>query len=148
MDTRLSAPYNIRAAQIRMIPGGASGIPMNAREGGEPAWETCPAKKMIPDADVKNITCVPTLKNIGDLREYDVKKYSRIAYAKDQVYTNVLGADKLNQKFTRVPGSYYDVDNFDIIGSEKYPEAPILWNMYIGANSRQMGRSDGIPYRR
>lgn len=29
MDTRLSAAYNIRAASIAMIPGGAGGIVMN-----------------------------------------------------------------------------------------------------------------------
>jgi hypothetical protein len=147
MDSRLSAPYNIRAAKLAMLPGGAGGIPLNVREGGEPALKTLPAEKMIPAPDT-NFCGVPTLANIGALRERDVKKYSRVAFAKDQTYTNVLGADSMNQQFTKVPGSYYDVHNFDIIGSEKYPDPPILWHMYVGANSRQFGRSDGVKYKR
>jgi hypothetical protein len=43
--------------------------------------------------------------------------------------------------------TFYNVDNFDIIGSEKYPEKPILWETSIGVNSRQAGRSDGIKYK-
>ena len=147
MDSRLSAPYNIRAAKLAMIPGGAGGIPMNAYEGGEPAWETVPFEKMhaAPDTDFCG---VPNLITIGELREEAVKKYSRVAYAKDQVYTDVLNASSLNQQFTKVPGSYYDVNNFDIIGSEKYPDKPILWKMFIGANARDFGRSDGVKYKR
>lgn len=147
MDSRLSAPYNIRAAAIRMIPGGAAGLPVNKFEGGEPAVEILPGKKMIPDPD----TCicgVPRLIDIAQLREYDVQKYSRVAYAKDNTYTHVLGASNMNQKYTRVPGSYYDTRNFDKFTSELYPEPPIVWQTWIGANSRQMGRSDGIKYKR
>jgi hypothetical protein len=148
MDSRLSAPYNVRAAKLAMIPGGAGGIHMNAYEGGEPAWETLPAKKMIPEPDT-NFCGVPQLSSIGELREHDVAKYSRMAFAKDSTYTHVLGDnDIMNQQFTKVPKSYLTVVNFDIIGSEKYPEAPVLWETWIGANARQFGRSDGIKYRR
>ena len=147
MDSRLSEPYNIRAAQIRMIPGGAGGIPMNAFEGGEPAWTTLPMKRIVPDADT-SFCGVPTLEEIGRLRSHYVSKYETTPYAMDQTFTNTLGASKLNQQFTRVPGSYYDDKNFDIIGSEKYPEPPILWLTSIGVNSRQAGRSDGVKYKR
>jgi hypothetical protein len=72
-----------------------------------------------------------------------------MAFAKDSTYTHVLGDnDIMNQQFTKVPKSYLTVDNFDIIGSEKYPSPPILWETWIGVNARQFGRSDGIRYRR
>jgi hypothetical protein len=103
---------------------------------------------MIPDADT-NFCGVPQLSTIGEMREHDVAKYSRVAFAKDSVYTNVLGANKImNQQFTKVPKSYLTVDNFDIIGSERYPEKPVLWKTWIGANARNFGRSDGIRYKR
>ncbi|AGE55701.1 hypothetical protein ATCVMN08101_616R [Acanthocystis turfacea Chlorella virus MN0810.1] len=145
MDTRLSAPYNIRAAKIRMIPGGPGGIPMNMYEGGEPAVEVLPREKVLFNPN----TCgAPRLESIGRLREYDVNKYEHKPYAVDQTYTGTLAGAKMNQEYTRVPGAFYDVWNFDIIGSEKYPDKPIVWQTSIGANSRQFGRSDGIKYRR
>lgn len=147
MDSRLSAPYNVRAAQIRMIPGGAGGIPINTYEGGEASVKILPKEKIVPDEDTA-ICGVPRLMDIAALREYDVEKYTRIAYAKDQTYTNVLSASNMNSQYTRVPGSYYDTRNFDIIGSEKYPEKPILYNFYSGAPSRNFGRSDGIRYKK
>ncbi|AGE56338.1 hypothetical protein PBCVNEJV1_551R [Paramecium bursaria Chlorella virus NE-JV-1] len=147
MDSRLSAAYNVRAARIAMIPGGAHGIPINMNEGGEWKVEIYPPAKMIPAPDTR-FCGVPRLDSIAWLRERDVEKYSRVAFAQDQTYTNVLGASKLNQQFTRVPGSYYDTKNFDIIGSEKYPYPPILWETTIGADSRQFGRSDGVKYTR
>ena len=146
MDTRLSEPYNVRAAQIRMIPGGAGGIPMNTYEGGEPSWTVLPNQRMIPGADT-SMCGVPALAEIGRLRTEYVNKYDTTPYAVDQTYTHTLGAQKMNQQYTRVPGSFYNVDNFDIIGSEVYPSPPILWETYIGVNSRQAGRSDGIQYK-
>ena len=49
MDTRLSAPYNIRAAKLAMIPGGYGGIPINRFEGGEPSVEILPREKVVVD---------------------------------------------------------------------------------------------------
>ena len=145
MDTRLSAPYNIRAAKLRMIPGGPGGIPMNKFEGGEPSVEILPREPALFNPN----TCgAPRLESIGRLREYDVHKYEHKPYAVSQTFTGTLAGKTLNQEYTRVPGSFYDVRNFDIIGSEKYPYPPIVWQTWIGSNSRQFGRSDGIKYRR
>ena len=145
MDTRLSAPYNIRAAKLAMIPGGFRGIPINRFEGGEPSVEIFPREKVVTD---KCVCGAPPLDAIGELREYDVRKYERTPYAVSQTYTGTLAGKKLNQEYTRVPGAFYDVRNFDIIGSEKYPDPPIVWQTSIGADSRQFGRSDGIRYTR
>ena len=145
MDTRLSAAYNIRAAKLRMIPGGAGDIPINKFEGGEPSVEILPREKVVPN------TCVcgaPQLSDIGRLREYDVEKYTRTAYAKSKTFTNTLAGTKLNQEYTRVPGAFYDTKAFDKFQSEKYPDPPIVWQTTIGVNSRQFGRSDGIKYMR
>ena len=146
MDTRLSAAYNIRAAQITMIPGGAAGIVMNVAEGGESRWEQYPAPKQKP---VDTGMCiVPAMSDIAMLREKCVEKYVTQPWEKGTTYTKVLNADKLNQEYSRVTGANYPDENFDIIGSEKYPEPPVYWQMFPGANSRQFGRSDGIKYRR
>ncbi|ABT16613.1 hypothetical protein ATCVMO0605SPH_549R [Acanthocystis turfacea Chlorella virus MO0605SPH] len=145
MDTRLSAPYNIRAAKLRMIPGGPGGIPMNRFEGGEPSVEILPREEIAPNM---NVCGAPRLESIGRLREYDVTKYEHVPFAESQTFTNTLAGPKLNQEYTRVPGAFYDVRNFDIIGSEKYPYPPIVWQTTIGENARQFGRSDGIKYRR
>lgn len=145
MDTRLSAPYNVRAAKLRMIPGGAGGIPMNMFEGGEPSVEILPREKVVPDM---NVCGAPRLESIGRLREYDVYKYEHKPYAVSQTFTGTLAGKKMNEEYTRVPGAFYDVRNFDKFESERYPDPPIVWQTWIGANSRQFGRSDGIKYRR
>lgn len=146
MDSRVSAPYNIRAAQIRMIPGGPGGIPINSYEGGEPSVKILPIE-MIPNK--QEVICgAPRLSDIGATREYLVEKYTRTAYAKDNVFTGVLDTKNMNAQYTKVPGSYYETRNFDIIGSEKYPEPPILYNFYNGTPTRTLGRSNGIRYKR
>jgi hypothetical protein len=145
MDTRLSAPYNIRASKIRMIPGGPGGIPMNTYEGGEPSVEILPREKVLFNP---NACGAPRLENIGRLREYDVNKYEHKPYAVSQTFTGTLAGKKLNQEYTKVPGAFYDVFEFDRFTSEKYPDPPIVWQTSIGMDSRQFGRSDGIKYRR
>jgi ribosomal protein L34E len=145
MDTRLSAPYNIRAAKLAMIPGGYRGIPINRFEGGEPSVEIFPREKVVTD---KCVCGAPPLSAIGELREYDVRKYEHKPYAVSQTYTGTLAGKKMNEEYTRVPGAFYDVRNFDIIGSEKYPDPPIVWQTTIGIDSRQLGRTDGKRYTR
>jgi hypothetical protein len=128
-----------------MIPGGAGGIPINKYEGGEPSVEIFPREKL---PKIGEVCGAPRLSIIGELREADVRKYEHEPYAVSQTYTGTLAGKKLNQEYTRVPGAFYDVRNFDIIGSEKYPDPPIVWQTWIGANARQFGRSDGIRYKR
>lgn len=146
MDSRLSAPYNERAASIRMIPGGYAGIPMNMYEGGEPVVE------MIPKGAVQKVSsgtaCTPSLADIARLREAAIKKYEKDPYAKGTTYTDVLKSSKLNIQYTKAKRSDLPDDNFDIIGSEYYFEAPVLWQTSIGEPSRLFGRTGGVKYKR
>jgi hypothetical protein len=144
MNSRLSEEYNIRAARLAMIPGGVNGLVLNVNEGGEPRWKQFPAKKT--KRTPTTMTAVPKLIDIARLREKYVKKYETHPYETGTTFTNVLGTKNMNAQYTRVPGAEYPDVAFDVIQSEKYPDAPILWRMFSGVNSRELGRSDAVKY--
>jgi len=147
MDSRLSEVYNKRAAELSMIPGNWYGIPMNKYEGGEPAIAASicgPAVKKI----TTNMNLVPTNSELADMRNTVITQYTTKPYEMATTFTGTLGAEKLNSKFTKAKKSDLPDENFDIIGSEKYPEPPVLWQTSIGAPSRLFGRTDGKRYTR
>lgn len=147
MDSRLSEVYNQRAAILRMIPGGYSGIVVNTNEGGEPNVTVTSrgAIKKLPDT-IMNL--VPTGRELELTRRKVVDRYENTPLATSTTFTGVLGASDLNTQFTRIHKSAIPVENFDIIGSELYPAPPVLWQTSIGSLARSFGRSDAIKYSR
>lgn len=148
MDSRLSEVYNKRAALLRMIPGGYSGVIVNTNEGGEPNV-TVTAKgtiKKLPDTRMNLV--LPTGRELGLIREKVVDRYKNNPLEVSTTFTGVLGASDLNTQFTKIHKSAIPVENFDVIGSERYPEHPVLWQTSIGATARLFGRSDAIKYSR
>jgi len=130
-----------------MIPGGFAGIAMNTNEGGEPSIST-PVKGMIKKNPNTNMQLVPTTNELAIIREKVVKRYEKNPLASTSTFTGVLKAKTLNAKITNVKKSALPVENFDIIGSEKYFEPPVLWQTSIGLPARLFGRSDAIRYNR
>lgn len=147
MNSRLSEIYNKRASEITMIPGGWYGIPINKFEGGEPVIVAPirgpPVKRLQTD-----MSLVPSTNQLATMRNTVITRYEKKPLETSTTYTGVLGAEKLNTQFTRVKKSALPDDNFDIIGSEKYPEPPVLWQTSIGAPARLFDRPDGNRYRR
>ena len=147
MDSRLSEVYNKRAAELSMIPGDWYGIPMNKYEGGEPvivAPIRGPAVKKI----TTNMNLVPTTSELAAMRDTVITRYTTKPLETATTFTGVLGAEKLNSKFTKAKKSALPDVNFDIIGSEKYPDPPVLWQTSIGQPSRLFNRPDGNRYTR
>ena len=147
MDSRLSEIYNKRAAELTMIPGDWYGIPINKYEGGEPvivAPIQGPAVKKLRT----NMNLVPSTNELATMRNTVITRYTTKPLETATTFLGVLGADDLNSKFTKVKKSALPDDNFDIIGSEKYPEPPVLWQTSIGAPSRLFNRPDGNRYTR
>lgn len=147
MDSRLSEVYNKRAALLRMIPGGYSGIFVNTNEGGETNVSVT-AKGMIKKLPDTRMNLVPSGRDLELVREKVVNRYENNPLEISTTFTGVLGASDLNAQFTRIHKSAIPVKNFDIIGSERYPEPPVIWQTSIGAPSRLFGRSDAIKYSR
>lgn len=147
MNSRLSEIYNKRAAELSMIPGYWHGIPVNKYEGGESVIVTpadAPAVKKIPTT----MNLVPSTKELVDMRNTVVTRYTTKPLATTTTFSGVLGADKLNTQITQVKKSALPVDNFNIIDTEKYPEPPVLWQTSIGQPSRLINRPDGNRYNR
>lgn len=148
MDSRLSEVYNKRAALLRMIPGGYSGIIMNTNEGGGEPNVTVTSRGAIKKLPDTRMNLVPTGRELELTRRKVVDRYENNPLATSTTFTGVLGASDLNTQFTRVHKSAISVGNFDIIGSELYPAPPVLWQTSIGALARSFGRSDAIKYSR
>ena len=147
MNSRLSEIYNKRAAELTMIPGGWYGIPINKYEGGEPAIVAPiqgPAVKKVRT----NMNLVPSTNELAAMRKNVITRSEKKPLETSTTYTGVLGAEKLNTQFTKVKKSARPDDNFDVIGSEKYPDPPVLWQTSIGAPSRLFNRPDGNRYNR
>jgi hypothetical protein len=147
MNSRLSEIYNKRAAEISMIPGDWYGIPINKYEGGEPVI-IAPIRGPPVKRIKTTMSIVPSTNQLAVMRNTVITRYSTKPLETTTTYTGVLGADKLNTEFTRVKKSALPDDKFDIIGSERYPEPPVLWLTSIGAPSRLFNRPDGNRYTR
>ena len=147
MNSRLSEIYNKRAAELSMIPGYWYGIPVNKYEGGESVIVE-PNKGLVLEKVPTNMNLVPTTNDLVKMRDTVVTRYTTKPLATTTTFTGVLGADKLNTQVTQVKKSALPVENFNIIGSEKYPEPPVVWQTSIGAPSRLFNRPDGNRYRR
>jgi len=147
MNSRLSEIYNKRAAEISMIPGDWYGIPINKYEGGESAIVAPiqgPAVKKIRT----NMNLVPSTNELVAMRNSVITRYTTTPLETAKTFNGVLGADDLNSKFTKVKKSALPDINFDVIGSEKYPDPPVLWQTSIGQPSRLFNRPDGNRYTR
>ena len=147
MNSRLSEIYNKRAAELTMLPGDWYGIPINKYEGGESvivAPVGGPAIKHVRT----NMNLVPSTNELVAMRNKVITKYTTQPLETATTFLGVLGADDLDSKFTKVKKSALPDVNFDIIGSEKYPEPPVLWQTSIGAPSRLFNRPDGNRYTR
>jgi hypothetical protein len=130
-----------------MIPGDWYGIPINKYEGGESVIVAPihgPAVKKIRT----NMNLVPSTNELAVMRNTVVTRYATKPLETATTFSGVLGAEDLNSKFTKVKKSALPDKNFDIIGSEKYPEKPVLWLTSIGAPSRLFNRPDGNRYNR
>lgn len=147
MDSRLSEAYNKRAALLTMIPGGYSGLIVNTNEGGEPNISVT-AKGMIKKLPDTRMDLVPTGRELEMIREKVVKRYENKPLEISTTFSGVLNADKLNAQFTKIHKSAIPVENFNLIGTEKYFEPPVLWQTTIGDPARLFGRSDAIRYTR
>lgn len=147
MDSRLSEIYNKRAAELTMIPGYWYGIPVNKYEGGESVIVE-PNKGLMIEKVPTNMNLVPTTNDLVKMRDTVVTRYTTKPLATTTTFSGVLGADKLNTQITQVKKSALPVENFNIIGSEKYPEPPVVWQTSIGASSRLFNRPDGNRYTR
>ena len=147
MQSRLSEVYNQRAAEISMIPGYWYGIPMNKYEGGEAVIVDPTHGPMIRKTST-NMNIVPSTNELAAMRNTVITRYTTKPLETATTFNGVLGADDLNSKFTKVKKSALPDDNFDIIGSEKYPEPPVMWQTSIGAPSRLFNRPDGNRYNR
>lgn len=147
MNSRLSAVYNQRAADVTMIPGGWYGIPINKFEGGEAVIVEPIHGPMIRKTKT-NMNFVPSTNELVAMRNTVITRYTTKPLETTTTFNGVLGADKLNTQYTRVKKSALPDDNFDIIGTEKYPEPPVYWKTSIGAPSRLFDRPDGDKYRR
>lgn len=145
MNSRLSEVYNKRAAEISMIPGDWYGIPMNRYEGGESSI-VAPMRGPSVKKIRTNMGLVPSSSEIATMRETVINRYSTKPLERATTFAGVLGADNLNAEFTKVKKSALPDTNFDIIGSEKYPDPPVLWQTSIGAPSRLFNRPDGNRY--
>jgi hypothetical protein len=147
MNSRLSEIYNKRAAELSMIPGYWYGIPVNKYEGGESVIVE-PNKGLVLEKVPTNMNLVPSTKDLVEMRNTVVTRYTTKPLATTTTFSGVLGADKLNTQVTQVKKSALPVENFNIIGSEKYPEPPVVWQTSIGAPSRLFNRPDGNRYTR
>ena len=147
MNSRLSEIYNKRAAELSMIPGYWYGIPVNKYEGGESVIVE-PNKGLVLEKVPTNMNLVPSTKDLVEMRNTVVARYTTKPLATTTTFSGVLGADKLNTQVTQVKKSALPVENFNIIGSEKYPEPPVVWQTSIGAPSRLFNRPDGNRYTR
>ncbi len=147
MNSRLSEIYNRRAAELTMIPGYWYGIPVNKYEGGE-SMIVEPNKGLVIEKVPTNMNLVPSTKDLVEMRNTVVTRYTTKPLATTTTFSGVLGADKLNTQVTQVKKSALPVENFNIIGSEKYPEPPVVWQTSIGAPSRLFNRPDGNRYTR
>lgn len=147
MNSRLSEIYNKRAAELTMIPGYWYGIPVNKYEGGESVIVE-PNKGLFVEKVPTNMNLVPSTKDLVEMRNTVVTRYTTKPLATTTTFSGVLGADKLNTQITQVKKSALPVENFNIIGSEKYPEPPVVWQTSIGAPSRLFNRPDGNRYTR
>lgn len=147
MNSRLSEIFNRRAAELTMIPGYWYGIPINKFEGGESVI-AAPVKGPAVKKVKTNMNLVPSTNELVAMRNAVVTRYTTKPLATTATFSGVLGADKLNSQITQVKKSALPVENFDIIGSEKYPEPPVLWMTSIGAPSRLFNRPDGNRYDR
>lgn len=148
MNSRLAEIYNKRAAELSMIPGEFYGVPMNKYEGGEPAVVLSQGPQ-IPKVKT-NMNLVPTTSELVEMREKVINTYKTKPIEVSKTFTNVLGPDnaQLNTNFTKAKKTILPSQNFDIIGSTKYPEPPVFWQTSIGEPSRLFGRNDGRRYTR
>lgn len=144
MDSRLSSEYNIRAAKLRMIPGGAYGLAVNVNEGGESDFTII--KREPVKSICTNMDYVPTTEELVRMREFDVHMYENNPYETGSTFTDVLGANALNQQYTKIKKSDLSGRAFPIIETEKYPEKPAEWQMLSGLNTRFFGRTDAVRY--
>lgn len=145
MNSRLSEVYNRRAAEISMIPGDWYGIPINKYEGGESVI-VAPIRGPQVKKIRTNMNLVPSTSELATMRNTVITRYATKPLETATTFTGVLGASDLNSKFTKVKKSALPDDNFDIIGSEKYPEPPVFWQTTIGQPSRLFNRPDGNRY--
>ena len=145
MNSRLSEVYNKRAAELTMIPGNWYGIPINRFEGGETSIVAPTGGPMVKKIRT-DMSFVPTTSDLVNMRDTVVHRYATKPLETATTFTGVLGAGGLNSKFTRVKKSALPDVNFDIIGSERYPEPPVVWQTSIGQPSRLFNRPDGNKY--
>ena len=146
MNSRLSEVYNKRAAEVTMLPGGWYGVPLNKYEGGESVI-VAPVRSKPVQKIKTDMGYVPTDRDIASMYRYVVNRHYTKPLETASTFSGVLGADKLNSQYTRIKNSYLPDINFDIIGSEKYPEPPVFWKTTIGQNSRLFDRPDGNVYK-
>jgi len=148
MNSRLSEIYNKRAAELSMIPGDWYGVPINKYEGGEPVVVMSQGPQI---QKVKtNMNLVPTTSELVSMREKVINTYKTKPVEVSKTFTDVLGPEnsKLNTSFTKAKKTILPSENFDILGSTKYPEPPVLWQTSIGEPARLFGRNDGRRYSR
>ena len=146
MDTRYDRIHNERNAALVMLPGGISGLAVNAGEGG-------PTNIVVGSGSLPQImttsSTTPRFDDLVKVREAIVKKYQNSPYAKSSTFENVLGAMNLDKAYTKTHKSELPVDNFHKIESEIYldqPDIPVVMNSTIGVSSRNMDRWDAVKY--
>ena len=148
MNSRLSEIYNKRAAELSMIPGEWHGIPINKYEGGEPSVVLSQGLRV--QKLKTNMGIVPTTSELVEMREKVIDTYKTKPIEVSKTFTDVISPknSKLNTSFTKAKKTILPSENFDILGSTKYPEPPVFWQTSIGEPARLFGRQDGRRYTR